>query len=166
MADPVEPLASISGQGHSFAAVYTEIRPSADEPNGARFRVVEGDFPCPGPEPHGAGVTPIRRTVMRKYLLALTCSIAFAIGAPAAAFAQTNPTTGQPGTTAGFNCGTSTAPVEPGNAANAPGSAFNETSPGTAGTVYAGNGPGSVNHAGSTAAVSQYDAACRQLSSH
>jgi hypothetical protein len=80
--------------------------------------------------------------------------------------ATQNPTTGQPGTTAGFNCATSTAPVEPGNAANAPGSAFNETSPGTAGTVYAGNGPGSTTHAGSTAAVSQYDAACRQLSSH
>jgi hypothetical protein len=76
-----------------------------------------------------------------------------------------NPTTGQPGTTQGFNCATPTAPAEPGNAANAPGSAFNETSPGTAGTVYAGNGPGSA-HAGSTAAVSQYDAACRQLSSH
>jgi hypothetical protein len=77
-----------------------------------------------------------------------------------------NPTTGQPGTTQGFNCGTSTAPVEPGNAANAPGSAFNETLPGHAGTVYAGNGPGSTAHAGSTAAVSQYDAACRRLSSH
>jgi hypothetical protein len=103
---------------------------------------------------------------MRKYLLVLAFSVAFAIGAPAAAaFAQVNPTTGQPGTTAGFNCGTSSAPSEPGNAANAPGSAFNETTPGTAGTVYAGNGPGSVNHAGSTAAVSQYDAACRQLSS-
>jgi hypothetical protein len=74
------------------------------------------------------------------------------------------PTTGQPGTTQGFNCGTNTAPTEPGNAANAPGSAFNETTPGTAGTVYAGNGPGSAN-AGSTAAVSQYDSACRQLSS-
>jgi hypothetical protein len=76
------------------------------------------------------------------------------------------PTTGQPGTTAGFNCGTSSAPVEPGNAASAPGSAFNESTPGRAGTVYAGNGPGSTQHAGSTAAVSQYDAACRQLSSH
>jgi hypothetical protein len=76
------------------------------------------------------------------------------------------PITGQPGTTQGFNCGTPSAPVEPGNAANAPGSAFNETLPGRAGTVYAGNGPGSTQHAGSTAAVSQYDAACRQLSSH
>jgi hypothetical protein len=80
--------------------------------------------------------------------------------------AMQSPTTGQPGTTAGFNCGTSSAPVEPGNAANAPGSAFNETGPGHAGTVYAGNGAGSTQHAGSTAAVSQYDAACRQLSSH
>jgi hypothetical protein len=53
-----------------------------------------------------------------------------------------NPTTGQPGTTGGFNCATNTAPVEPGNAANAPGSAFNETTPGRAGTVYAGNGDG------------------------
>ena len=92
---------------------------------------------------------------------------------PAASVGATqNPTTGQPGTTAGFNCATSTAPVEPGHAASAPGSAFNEPAPvgtgsgGTAGTVYAGNGPGSTAHAGSTAAVSQYDAACRQLSSH
>jgi hypothetical protein len=94
----------------------------------------------------------------------------FAVGmvlVPAASVGATqNPTTGQPGTTAGFNCATSTAPVEPGHAASAPGSAFNETRPGTAGTVYAGNGPGSTAHAGSTAAVSQYDAACRQLSSH
>jgi hypothetical protein len=74
-----------------------------------------------------------------------------------------SPTTGQPGTTQGFNCDTLSAPVEPGNAANAPGSAFNETLPGHAGTVYAGNGPGSSN-ANSTAAVSQYDTACRRLS--
>jgi hypothetical protein len=102
---------------------------------------------------------------MRKYLLAAACSVALAIGVPAAAFAQQNPTTGQPGTTAGFNCGTPSAPVEPGNAANAPGSAFNETTPGTAGGVYAGNGV-SATTAGSTAAVSQYDTACRRLSSH
>ena len=76
------------------------------------------------------------------------------------------PTTGQPGTSAGFNCGTSSAPVEPGNALNSPGAPFNETLPGHAGTMYAGNGPGSTQHANSTAAVSQYDSACRQLSSH
>jgi hypothetical protein len=103
---------------------------------------------------------------MRKYLVALACSVALTIGAPAAAFAQQTPTTGQPGTTAGFNCGTSSAPVEPGHAASSPGSPFNETLPGHAGTVYAGNGPGSTMHAGSTAAVSQYDTACRRLSSH
>jgi hypothetical protein len=55
--------------------------------------------------------------------------------------------------------------VEPGNAANNTGSPFNESLPGHAGTVYAGSGTGSA-HANSTAAVSQYDSACRQLSSH
>ena len=104
----------------------------------------------------------------------LRCSIAACAATAVAtlvpigvAGALQTPTTGQPGTTAGFNCGPgNTAPVEPGNAASAPGSAFNETLPGQAGTVYAGNGSGSTQHAGSTAAVSQYDAACRQLSSH
>jgi hypothetical protein len=76
-----------------------------------------------------------------------------------------NPTTGQPGTTAGFNCGTSSAPVEPGNAANAAGAAFNESGSGIAGMNYAGNdGTNSLANAGSTAAVSQYDTACRRLS--
>lgn len=79
--------------------------------------------------------------------------------------AMQNPTTGQPGTTAGFNCATSSAPTEPGNAANASGSAFNETTPGVAGGVYAGSdGTASQLHANSTAAVSQYDTACRRLS--
>lgn len=79
--------------------------------------------------------------------------------------AMQNPTTGQPGTTAGFNCGV-TAPTEPGQASSSPGSPFNETLPGNAGTRYAGNsGTASVAHAGSTAAVSQYDTACRRLSS-
>jgi hypothetical protein len=106
---------------------------------------------------------------MSKFRLSLgigaTAVVAALVPVGIAGAVQT-PTTGQPGTTAGFNCGTSSAPVEPGNAASAPGSAFNETTPGHAGTVYAGNGPGSTQHAGSTAAVSQYDAACRQLSSH
>ena len=43
------------------------------------------------------------------------------------------------------------------------GSAFNETGPGTAGTVYAGNGV-SATRAGSSNAVSQYDVACFQVS--
>jgi hypothetical protein len=99
--------------------------------------------------------------------LCLGAFTAFASAVPVGtAAALQTPTTGQPGTTAGFNCATSTAPAEPGNSASAPGSAFNETTPGVAGTVYAGNGSGSTQHAESTAAVSQYDAACRQLSSH
>lgn len=97
--------------------------------------------------------------------LGLGVATAMVVVMPAGiAGAMQSPSTGQPGTTAGFNCATSSAPVEPGNAASAPGSAFNETTPGHAGTVYAGNGAGSTQHAGSTAAVSQYDAACRQLS--
>jgi hypothetical protein len=102
--------------------------------------------------------------VRRVFCLATLCT-GIAIVPASAALAQQNPTTGQPGTTAGFNCATSTAPVEPGNASSAPGSAFNESAPGTAGTVYAGNGSASVDNAGSTAAVAQYDTACRRLSS-
>jgi hypothetical protein len=70
----------------------------------------------------------------------------------AAAETKQNPTTGQPG----FNCANG---QTPGNAASASGSAFNQS--GTAGTRYAGNGAGSVQHSNSTAAVSQYDVACR-----
>ena len=51
--------------------------------------------------------------------------------------------------------------TRPGNAASAPGSAFNPT--GVAGTVYAGQQPqNSVN----PNSVSQYDVACFQVSSH
>ena len=102
----------------------------------------------------------------RRSLGAAAATVVAALVPVGIAGAVQTPTTGQPGTSAGFNCGQGAALVEPGNAANAPGSAFNETTPGHAGTVYAGNGPGSTQHAGSTAAVSQYDAACRQLSSH
>jgi hypothetical protein len=105
-------------------------------------------------------------TRLRKACVLVAVAAGLVLVPAGSAWATQNPTTGQPGTTAGFNCATSTAPAEPGHAASAPGSAFNETSPGTAGTVYAGNGSGSTAHAGSTAAVSQYDAACRQLSSH
>jgi hypothetical protein len=53
--------------------------------------------------------------------------------------------------------------MEPGQAAGAPGSAFNETGPGTAGVVYAGNGQTTSTPANG-AAVSQYDVACFQFS--
>ena len=77
------------------------------------------------------------------------------------ALAASNPNgTGQPSQT----CLSSTAPNEPGNAASAPGSAFNENG-GTAGAVYAGNGV-SATTANSSHAVSQYDVACYQVSQH
>ena len=53
------------------------------------------------------------------------------------------------------SCGSATAPNTPGNAASAPGSAFNPN--GTAGSHYAGEQPQNSNN---PAAVSQYDSAC------
>jgi hypothetical protein len=53
-------------------------------------------------------------------------------------------------------------PSSPGNAANAPGSAFNENG-GTAGSVYAGTQSQNSNNPNS---VSQYDVACYQVSQH
>lgn len=49
--------------------------------------------------------------------------------------------------------------LAPGNTGTAPGSAFNEVGPGTAGPLYAGNGANTSTPA-NTAAVSQYDVAC------
>jgi hypothetical protein len=63
----------------------------------------------------------------------------------------TTHTTGQPNQ----SCGSATAPETPGNAAAAPGSAFNPS--GQAGTVYAGQQPQNSNNPNS---VSQYDVAC------
>ena|SRR5436190_18689189 len=100
--------------------------------------------------------------VVRLGTLAVTGALAggLALAASGTAAAATNPSgTGQPSQT----CLSSTAPAEPGNAASAPGSAFNETTPGTAGTVYAGNGV-SATTANSGNAVSQYDVACYQVS--
>ena len=76
-----------------------------------------------------------------------------------------SPTTGQPGAP-GFTCPSPPFPGStPGGSVNASGSAFNPN--GTAGTVYAGNlGTNSYNNANSTAAVSQYDVACKQVLAH
>lgn len=82
------------------------------------------------------------------------------VAASGTALATVNPATGQPNDT----CLSANAMTEPGHAASSPGSPFNEVS-GTAGAVYAGNGV-SASHANSTAAVSQYDVACFQVSSH
>jgi hypothetical protein len=77
------------------------------------------------------------------------------------ATAANPPGTGQPSQ----SCLSKTAPSEPGNAANARGSAFNENG-GIAGGVYAGSDgtPSLAN--GAAAAVSQYDVACFQVSQH
>lgn len=81
------------------------------------------------------------------------------MSAPATAPTQTPPTTLSPAHITGQpnqSCGSTTAPNTPGNAASASGSAFNPT-PGTAGTVYAGQ---QTVNSRNTASVSQYDVAC------
>jgi hypothetical protein len=100
----------------------------------------------------------MKRFIVKVITLAmLGAALALPLASPA--FAASPGTQGQPGQT----CLSSTAPSEPGNASSAPGSAFNETGPGTAGTVYAGNGV-SATTANSANAVSQYDVACFQVS--
>ena len=82
---------------------------------------------------------------------------------PATATPGTHPTTMTASTVRGpsrtgqpnASCGSATAPNTPGNAASAPGSAFNPD--GNAGTHYAGQQP---QNSGNTASVAQYDAAC------
>lgn len=71
---------------------------------------------------------------------------------------------GQPGVSAGNECRVTTnAESTPGRSVSAKGSPFNPE--GQAGTVYAGNpGTASLEHAGSSHAVSQYDIACVQVS--
>ncbi len=97
---------------------------------------------------------------MKRYLLALACAATLMIAAPVSALAA-SPTTGQPGAP-NNTCGPAN-PATPGGSATAPGSPFNAN--GQAGVVYAGNpNTASSANANSTAAVSQYDVACVQLS--
>ena len=92
-------------------------------------------------------------------VILLAAALAFPLASPA--FAIQNPNTGQPGAPTN-TCGPDN-PVTPGNAATSPGSPFNSN--GQAGVVYAGNpNTASLDHSNSTAAVSQYDVACVQLS--
>ena len=76
------------------------------------------------------------------------------------ALAAPNPSgTGQP------NASCEDTPPTPGHASQASGSAFNPD--GNAGTHYAGSdGTPSAEHAHSSHAVSQYDVACYQQSTH
>ncbi len=103
--------------------------------------------------------------MLYRSLLGLAGGVFLVAGAAGTSFAASNPSqTGQPSLT----CLSATAPSEPGQAASAPGSAFNEPSGanplgGTAGQVYAGNGRTTITPA-SPNAVAQYDVACYQVS--
>ena len=93
----------------------------------------------------------------------LVAALAFPLASPA--FADQSPNgPGQPGAP-GTTCGSPDATDTPGGAVAAMGSVFNPN--GTAGTVYAGNpGTASADHSNSPLAVSQYDIACFQQTSH
>jgi hypothetical protein len=99
------------------------------------------------------------KRIVTTTVFAVTLSAAAVLPAAAAS----NPSsTGQPSQT----CLSSTAPTEPGNAAAAPGSAFNEDPGGTAGAVYANpDAQGGVS-SGNSHVVAQYDVACFQVSQH
>ena len=93
---------------------------------------------------------------MKKLMVLAVAVFALAAGP---AFGAGNPSgTGQPSQM----CLSGAAPGEPGNAASAPGSAFNENG-GIAGSMYAGSQPQNSNN---PASVSQYDVACFQVSQH
>jgi hypothetical protein len=93
--------------------------------------------------------------MVRKFILGVTISTAIVVAGVSAALADGTGSTGQP------NQSCQAQPSTPGNAANAPGSAFNTS--GVAGTVYAGTQPQNSNNPSS---VSQYDVACLQVSTH
>jgi hypothetical protein len=96
--------------------------------------------------------------MIRKLILGIGLSGVLVFAGAAAAFADDPHSlgaTGQPSQ----SCQRTT--VTPGNATNAPGSAFNTA--GVAGTHYAGNAPQNSNNPKS---VSQYDVACFQQTSH
>lgn len=94
---------------------------------------------------------------MKGLMTATLLAAAFSMPAVLPAVAAGNPAgTGQPSQT----CLSSSAPMEPGNAASAPGSAFNENG-GIAGSMYAGSQPQNSKNPKS---VSQYDVACYRVS--
>src|SRR5690348_9785972 len=98
--------------------------------------------------------------MQRLFVIAALVTTAIAVMV-APAFAAAPGTNGQPSQT----CLSSTAPSEPGHAASAPGSAFNENG-GTAGAVYANPEAQGGLASGNTHVVAQYDVACFQVSTH
>lgn len=100
---------------------------------------------------------------MRRIVTATLLASALSVAAMLPAVAASNPSgTGQPSQ----SCLSSTAPMEPGNAAASPGSAFNEDPGGTAGAVYANPDAQGGISSGNSHVVSQYDVACFQVSQH
>jgi hypothetical protein len=95
--------------------------------------------------------------MIRRFILGITVSTAIVVAGASAAFADNPPGTGQPSQ----SCQNPATTTTPGNAASAPGSAFNTS--GVAGTHYAGNAPQNSTNPNS---VSQYDVACFQQSTH
>ena len=90
------------------------------------------------------------------------------VGLPAGLALATDPhaggTTGQPTQSCESTGGTGVSTFRPGNAFFAPGSPFNDVTPGTSRFHYAGQ-PGTPSAAhGSPNAVGQYDVACFQQS--
>ena len=98
--------------------------------------------------------------MVRKLIVSSIVGCSLALTGVATAFA-----TGQPGASNGVTCFSSAATaIAPGNSMSAPGSVFNPS--GQSGTVYAGN-PGTASlNANSLNAVSQYDIACLNVTSH
>ena len=104
----------------------------------------------------------MKRFIVKGITIAiLGAALAFPLAPPA--FADQSPNgPGQPGAP-GTTCQMFT--DTPGDAANAPGSPFNPN--GNAGLHYAGNpGTASAAHSNSDEAISQYDIACFQQTSH
>lgn len=102
-----------------------------------------------------------------RIIVVLGLVLLLTLGLVGTAFAgNPSPTgTGQPGAP-NNTCFTSpNTAIAPGSSTTASGSPFNAN--GTAGTVYAGNpGTASLAHANSPLAVSQYDVACFQVTTH
>ena len=97
---------------------------------------------------------------MKHALASLTIGACLLLPSASVVFAA-----GQPGA----SCLSAGATMTPGSAAASPGSPFNEPGPdspgGKAGQVYAGNRPNAPTTA-SVHAVSQYDVACLQVTTH
>jgi hypothetical protein len=102
---------------------------------------------------------------VRTTLCIAAVAAAALVGPAGVAGALVTPTTGQPGAP-NVTCFTAANTANaPGNSMTAPGSVFNPS--GQAGAVYAGNpGTASLANSNSGVAISQYDVACLQVTSH